>query len=387
VSSAVELIERAGRAGSVRELFAAASARLRGLLPHDAAVWMATDPATILPTAPTRAENLGEFGGRDACVRLWELEFLVEDVNLYHDLARADRPAASLQAATNGLPERSPRYREFLRPHGYGDELRGVLRVDGNAWAAVTLFRSEGPFDAAETELIASLSEPLGEAVRDHAQPAPPGAPPPDRGPGLMVFDATGELVSMNDDALAWLDELAGDIGGDDRFGVRLPMTVLSTLMRARAIAAARDSGTARARLRSSASDRWLVCHASCLRDADGAIGDTALVIEPAAPAEIAPLVTQAYDLTPRERQITQLIARGHGTGEIAARLHLSAHTVRDYVKAIFEKAGVSSRGELVATLFAEHYAPLHLDPNGLDAVQDDLADRVEGSASRGRVR
>jgi hypothetical protein len=42
---------------------------------------------------------------------------------------------------------------------------------------------------------------------------------------------------------------------------------------------------------------------------------------------------------------------------------------------------------ELVATLFAEHYAPLHLDPNGLDAVQDDLADRVEGIASRGRVR
>jgi DNA-binding CsgD family transcriptional regulator len=304
VSSAVELIERAGRAGSVRELFAAASARLRRLLPHDAAVWMATDPATILPTAPTRAENLGDFGGREACVRLWELEFLVEDVN------RA-------------------------RPHAAG--------------AA--------------------------------------GRPPLDRGPGLMVFDATGELVSMNDDALAWLDELAGDIGGDDRFGVRLPMTVLSTLMRARAIAAARDSGTARARLRSGASDRWLVCHASCLRDADGTIGDTALVIEPAAPAEIAPLVTQAYDLTPRERQITQLIARGHGTGEIAARLHLSAHTVRDYVKAIFEKAGVSSRGELVATLFAEHYAPLHLDPNGLDAVEDDLADRVEGSASRGRVR
>ncbi|HEY6691962.1 MAG TPA: hypothetical protein VI006_03875 [Solirubrobacteraceae bacterium] len=47
----------------------------------------------------------------------------------------------------------------------------------------------------------------------------------------------------------------------------------------------------------------------------------------------------------------------------------------------------MSSRGELVATLFAEHYAPLHLDPNGLDAVEDDLADRVEGSASRGRVR
>jgi DNA-binding CsgD family transcriptional regulator len=34
---------------------------------------------------------------------------------------------------------------------------------------------------------------------------------------------------------------------------------------------------------------------------------------------------------------------------------------VRDYVKTVFEKLGVSSRGELVARLFAEHYAdPLH---------------------------
>jgi len=32
------------------------------------------------------------------------------------------------------------------------------------------------------------------------------------------------------------------------------------------------------------------------------------------------------------------------------------------YVKAIFTKVGVSSRGELVAKLFAERYAPLHFE-------------------------
>jgi DNA-binding CsgD family transcriptional regulator len=71
-----------------------------------------------------------------------------------------------------------------------------------------------------------------------------------------------------------------------------------------------------------------------------------------------------------REREITQLIARGVGTAEIAARLHLSRHTVRDYVKAVFAKVGVSSRGELVATLFGEHYAPVHFDPARLHYVE-----------------
>ena len=79
--------------------------------------------------------------------------------------------------------------------------------------------------------------------------------------------------------------------------------------------------------------------------------------------SEVLPIIAEAYELSLRERQITQCIARGAGTGEIAQLLHLSPHTVRDYVKALFEKLGVSSRGELVAKLFTEHYAPIHYSP------------------------
>jgi DNA-binding CsgD family transcriptional regulator len=59
-----------------------------------------------------------------------------------------------------------------------------------------------------------------------------------------------------------------------------------------------------------------------------------------------------------REQEVTSLIARDAGTADIAATLFLSPHTVRDPVKAVFEKVGASTRGELTAKLFAEHYAP-----------------------------
>ncbi|MGH9132812.1 MAG: response regulator transcription factor [Ilumatobacteraceae bacterium] len=97
--------------------------------------------------------------------------------------------------------------------------------------------------------------------------------------------------------------------------------------------------------------------HASCLRRADGTFGDTALVIEPAKPAEVAPIIVDAYDLSEREQHVTALITRGARTAEIAGELYLSVHTVRDHIKSIFRNVQVSSRGER----FAEHYQPSYL--------------------------
>jgi DNA-binding CsgD family transcriptional regulator len=175
-------------------------------------------------------------------------------------------------------------------------------------------------------------------------------------GVGVLLFAPTGELLSINDDALKWLDELP--TSDDGRFGVSLPVVAVGALLRARMLAAKSDGGAAPARVRARACGRWLVFEASCLRGPAGEIESTVLLIEPAGGSDIAPLLMQAYELTPREEELARLIAQGAGTAELAARMHLSRHTVRDYVKSIFEKVGVSSRGELVARLFAEHCAP-----------------------------
>jgi len=120
---------------------------------------------------------------------------------------------------------------------------------------------------------------------------------------------------------------------------------------RARSIA----SGRATARVRAS-SERWLVVRGSLLGDGPGA--RVAVILEAARGTELAPLIADAYGLTARERAVTRLVAQGLPTGEIASRLFVSPWTVQDHLKSIFEQADVSTRGELVARLFFDHYAP-----------------------------
>ena len=52
-------------------------------------------------------------------------------------------------------------------------------------------------------------------------------------------------------------------------------------------------------------------------------------------------------NLTPREREVLQLIARGYRYKEIAARLHLSIKTVESHVSSVLRKLQLTSRYEL----------------------------------------
>ncbi|MFD0689333.1 response regulator transcription factor [Actinomadura fibrosa] len=49
--------------------------------------------------------------------------------------------------------------------------------------------------------------------------------------------------------------------------------------------------------------------------------------------------------LSEREREVLALMAEGHSNAGIGKRLHLSARTVEDHVRAIFTKLGITSTG------------------------------------------
>lgn len=47
---------------------------------------------------------------------------------------------------------------------------------------------------------------------------------------------------------------------------------------------------------------------------------------------EVLPLIARTHELTPREAELVRLVSRGLSTSELAARLHISEHTVQDHL-------------------------------------------------------
>jgi DNA-binding CsgD family transcriptional regulator len=167
---------------------------------------------------------------------------------------------------------------------------------------------------------------------------------------GLILLGGDDSIVLTDAAGEAWLAQLAaGDLHAP------LPDVVAAVASRARSAGNGGEPRLARARVRTN-SGAWLVVRGSALSgDGDAR---TAITLEPARTHDLAPLIADAYGLTERERAVVQLVAHGLATEAIGGTLHISPWTVQDHLKSIFEKVGVSTRGELVARVFFEHYAP-----------------------------
>jgi len=64
------------------------------------------------------------------------------------------------------------------------------------------------------------------------------------------------------------------------------------------------------------------------------------------------------YGLTPREREILQLLVEGRTTKDAAAQLGIKYYTADEYIRSVYEKLQVRSRGSAVAKAIHERLVP-----------------------------
>jgi len=203
---------------------------------------------------------------------------------------------------------------------------------------------------------------------------------------GLAARDRDMKIVYVNDRLLRWLGYERAEILGQES-GVRFPANIRDLLPPEKDEI---ESGDLRARMTVCQRKDGTGCPVLMLPqpfrdDAEEVIGGVSVVIDLSAiqmakqagyaaegsvrsslerialeiqsigliadhpAATRAPLEHPELEgLSPREMEILTQILSAHRVPQIAQALHISPHTVRNHLKSIFAKVGVSSQAELI---------------------------------------
>lgn len=323
---------------------------IRAVIPHCMApCWFTLDPASLLVTS--------HFNAYMPVLppEMLTREYYTDDVNKLADIARSPSGASTVHDATGGDPSSSPRWQANLQL-GVDQELIVALRTTtGETWGGLGLYREPGApmFEDDEIEFARAISALLADGARRALLLGEATDPEGPEAPGLVVLTADWELESATPGVEQWLSDLPE---GNWDAGA-LPSAVLAVAAQALRSAEGRDAPGEIAVARVlSRSGRWVILHGATLRGHGRS--RIAVIVEPAHPARIGPLLMSAYGLTDREQDVTRLVLQGESTAVIADRLVVSAHTVQQHLKSIFEKTGVRSRRELVGKVFFSYYEP-----------------------------
>lgn len=322
---------------------------LREAVPFDAACCTHVDPQTLLSTGAVTEDHIESIHPH-----LFQIEYGEDDVNAYEQMVYDKLLVATLYGTTESHPERSARYRKVLLPAGFRDELRAVLILGEACWGYLTLYRNadQSVFSQEECEWITSLIPLITARMRAFSLELPVGNEnwlEEHYSSGIAVLSDQLAHLSSNSAADRWLEKLR-NLEKIDRHVLPRPIRAVST----QAFNSPSESaGIAKVCIRMTEGP-YLVVRASRLHSFDSQI-QVAISFEPARPADMLPIIAEAYGLTEREQQLLGGVIRGLSTKELATALHISAYTVQDHLKSIFSKSGVSSRRELIWYLHSRY--------------------------------
>ncbi len=316
-----------------------AIAELQRVIGFDRWCWPLADPKTLLACSGLALHDFGPQVPRSL-----QLEYSSDHFTAKHRVARRANSAGSLAFETAGDLAQSQRWDEVMRPVGIGDVALVACRDSFGCWGWIEAFRDRADrrFEPEDVELLAEVGPSMGSALRRAAMNAGNGSAAEPMAPGVIVLDAELKTVSWTAGARAWMDVLPS-AKLFELFGI-LPSVVYP----AATLARARKTAQAYARLQ-AVDGRWVMIEAAPLEGRGD--DEVAVTLRSATAGETFDLLCRVYALSGRERQVVELVVGGLETRGIAERLFISAHTVQDHLKSVFEKVGVHSRRELLARL------------------------------------
>jgi DNA-binding CsgD family transcriptional regulator len=325
-----------------------AAAILRRAIGFDGWCWMLTDPWTGLPT-----RDIGEDVIVDQAIR----GFVRRHPDAWGgpwDPSRQQLVTVT-SAATGRDLARDLAWRETFGPAGVGDHLSAQLIADGTCWGRLHIHRdiSGEFFSADDAEFVARVAPMLAARIRDGLRAHPlnnDAASRYDPAPelGTIIVDEELSTIAATQAAWDWIDRLGLSRPNDAE---PLPGFIYAAAVRM-AVSRGREAEPPPVRVRLQAADgHWVVVQAAPLT---GGAGGYAITLEAARSEDLAPLLMRAWSLTAREREVARLVIDGLSSQDIAQALFISVHTVRDHLKSIFGKTGVSRRQDLVAALAGE---------------------------------
>jgi DNA-binding CsgD family transcriptional regulator len=343
----------AGRGLDLKAFWDESAEAVSSVIPHmRVPCWFTLDPASLLVTSHYDHGLIPEFPPE------WlAREYYDDDVQDIAAVARSERGISTLHEAAGGDPSGSPRWQANMQMGGDQELLVALRTPTGEAWGLLALYREPGEpqFQADELAFLRVVAPLLAQGARQAlllGEASEPEGPEP---PGLVVLNEDWSIDSLTPGAERWLRELSDD---DWQNQNQLPPSVLAVA--GRALRTAEGEGVAGevavSRVLSS-EGRWMILHGAALV-AGGGGRRVAVIVEPAHPARITPLLMAAYSLTDREQEVTRLVLCGDSTAQLAERLCVSPHTVQQHLKSVFEKTGVRSRRDLVGKVFFTHYEP-----------------------------
>ncbi|WP_431220363.1 LuxR C-terminal-related transcriptional regulator [Leifsonia xyli] len=329
-----EILALAAEGHGLGELYEQAIAVVERTVGADLICWAALDPDTLTISAMVSGEARIP---RQYEPLLADAECSAAEPHTFAGLARSGQRVARLSELSAKERDASIRVRAVWRPLGLDQEARTLFAIDGAYWGAAGMVRSGHDFEEREVEFLGAVAPAIASASRVAAR-LEASLPESGTAPAIVVLGGTGELRTATAAAQEWRERFDDIAPG--RFALLL------RLMWAGAHSS--PDHVFRTRVRDGRA-RWAVLEASPL------VGEPeeqlAVLISSAAGEDLGRVLLAAYGLSARERDICHEVILGRSTAEIGRQLFISAYTVQDHLKSVFEKVGVHSRGELVERL------------------------------------